>query len=44
MVPGVYRLTHVNDEPIPPHQALPVAVGDSIRMGTTTLRVARMER
>lgn len=34
--------TYVNDEPIPPHQALPVAVGDTIRMGTTTLRVARV--
>ncbi len=36
--------TFVNDEPIPPHQALPVAVGDTVRMGTTTLRVSRVEK
>ena len=36
--------TYVNEEAIPPHQALPVAVGDTIRMGTTTLRVARVEK
>jgi len=36
--------TYVNDEPIPPHQALPVSVGDTIRMGTTTLRVSRVEK
>ena len=36
--------TYVNDEAIPPHQALPVTVGDTIRMGTTTLRVSRVEK
>lgn len=35
--------TYLNDEPLPPHQARPAAVGDTIRMGTTTLRVARLE-
>lgn len=35
--------TFVNDEPIPPHQALAVAVGDTVRMGTTTLRLSRVE-
>jgi hypothetical protein len=32
--------TYVNDEPLPPHQARELAVGDTIRMGTTVLRVA----
>ena len=36
--------TFVNDKPIPPHQAVSVAVGDTLRMGTTTLRVARIAR
>jgi len=35
--------TFINDEPIPPHQALPLSAGDALRMGTTTLRVARVE-
>jgi len=35
--------TFLNDTPLPPHQAQAAAVGDSIRMGTTTLRVARVE-
>jgi hypothetical protein len=34
--------TFLNDEPLPPHQAVSVAVGDTIRMGTTTLRLARI--
>jgi hypothetical protein len=35
--------TFLNDEPLPPHEARPAGVGDTIRMGTTTLRVARVE-
>jgi hypothetical protein len=35
--------TFLNDAPLPPHQAQAAAVGDNIRMGTTTLRVARVE-
>lgn len=35
--------TFVNDEALTPHQARTAAVGDNIRMGTTTLRVARIE-
>lgn len=35
--------TFLNDEPLSPHQAVPAGVGDTIRMGTTTLRVARVE-
>jgi pSer/pThr/pTyr-binding forkhead associated (FHA) protein len=34
--------TFLNEEPLPPHQPRPAAVGDTIRMGTTTLRVARV--
>jgi hypothetical protein len=34
--------TFLNEEPLPPHQAHPAAVGDTIRMGTTTLRVTRV--
>lgn len=34
--------TFLNDEPLPPHQPQQAAVGDTIRMGTTTLRVARV--
>jgi hypothetical protein len=34
--------TFLNEEPLPPHQPHPAAVGDTIRMGTTTLRVARV--
>ena len=35
--------TFLNDTPLPPHQPQAAAVGDNIRMGTTTLRVARVE-
>jgi hypothetical protein len=35
--------TFLNDAPLPPHQAQAAAVGDNIRMGTTTLRVTRVE-
>ncbi len=35
--------TFLNDTPLPPHQPQAAAVGDSIRMGTTTLRVTRVE-
>lgn len=35
--------TFLNEEPLPPHQATPADVGDVVRMGTTTLRVTRVE-
>jgi hypothetical protein len=35
--------TFINDEPLPPHQSVPIGVGDTVRMGTTTLRVTRVE-
>lgn len=35
--------TFVNEEPLSPHQPRELRVGDTLRMGTTTLRVARME-
>ncbi len=35
--------TYLNEEPLPPHEARPAGVGDTIRMGTTSLRVARVE-
>ena len=35
--------TFLNEEPLPPHQPRPAGVGDTIRMGTTTLRLARVE-
>ncbi|HEX6927360.1 MAG TPA: FHA domain-containing protein [Longimicrobiaceae bacterium] len=35
--------TYVNDEALAPHQARRTSVGDHIRMGTTTLRVVRIE-
>jgi hypothetical protein len=35
--------TFLNDTALPPHQPQPATVGDSIRMGTTTLRVTRVE-
>jgi hypothetical protein len=35
--------TFLNDTPLPPHQPQAAAVGDNIRMGTTTLRVTRVE-
>jgi hypothetical protein len=34
--------TYLNEEPLPPHQPRPARVGDTIRMGTTTLRLARV--
>jgi hypothetical protein len=35
--------TYLNDRPIPPHEPVPAAVGDRIRLGTTTLLVSRVE-
>ena len=35
--------TFLNDAPLPPHQSQPAGIGDTVRMGTTTLRVARVE-
>lgn len=35
--------TFLNEGALPPHQPHPATVGDTIRMGTTTLRVARVE-
>jgi hypothetical protein len=35
--------TYVNDAPLPPHQPRELAVGDTLRMGTTVLRVARLD-
>jgi hypothetical protein len=35
--------TYVNDEPLTPHQPHPLAVGDALRMGTTTLRVSHID-
>lgn len=35
--------TFVNDEAIAPHQPVPLAEGDRVRMGTTVLQVARVE-
>lgn len=35
--------TFLNEEPLVPHQPRPAAVGDTLRMGTTTLRIARVE-
>ena len=32
--------TYLNDRPLPPHESVPAAIGDEIRLGTTTLRVA----
>ncbi|HUE95470.1 MAG TPA: FHA domain-containing protein [Longimicrobiaceae bacterium] len=32
--------TFVNDRPIPPHEAVPLRVGDEVRLGMTTLRLA----
>lgn len=34
--------TYVNDEPLAPHQARELTAGDALRMGTTVLRVARL--
>ena len=35
--------TFLNDSPLPPHQPQTAGIGDTIRMGTTTLRVSRVE-
>lgn len=35
--------TFVNEEPIEPHEPRALAVGDSVRLGTTTFRVAEVE-
>jgi hypothetical protein len=35
--------TYINDEPLPPHAARELALGDTLRMGTTVLRLARVE-
>lgn len=35
--------TYVNDEPLPPHEARELRPGDTLRMGTTVLRVARLD-
>lgn len=35
--------TYLNDDPLPPHESRPARVGDTIRMGTTTLRVGSLE-
>jgi hypothetical protein len=34
--------TFVNDTPLPPHQERSLAVGDTVRMGNTVLRLARL--
>jgi hypothetical protein len=34
--------TFVNDSPLPPHQERALAVGDTVRMGNTVLRLARL--
>jgi hypothetical protein len=34
--------TYVNDRPLPPHEAIPVSVGDQIRLGTTTFQVSEV--
>jgi len=34
--------TYINDRPLPPHEPVPLAAGDEVRLGTTTLRVARI--
>jgi hypothetical protein len=35
--------TFVNDEPLVPHQARELSVGDTVRVGTTVLRLARLD-
>ena len=32
--------TFVNDRALPPHEQVPIAVGDVVRMGATVVRVA----
>jgi len=34
--------TYLNDRPLPPHEPVPTSIGDEIRLGSTTLRVARV--
>jgi hypothetical protein len=34
--------TYVNDQPLPPHQAHELRVGDMLRLGTTVLRLSRI--
>jgi predicted component of type VI protein secretion system len=34
--------TYINDRPLPPHEPVPVSVGDEIRVGSTRLRVSRV--
>ena len=34
--------TFVNDRPVPPHEPIALKIGDEVRMGTTTLRLARL--
>jgi hypothetical protein len=35
--------TYVNDQPLSPHQPRELAVGDALRMGTSVLRLARID-
>lgn len=35
--------TFVNDEPLPPHEERALSTGDTVRMGTTSLRLSRVE-
>jgi hypothetical protein len=34
--------TYINERPLPPHEPIPASIGDQIRIGTTTYRVARV--
>lgn len=34
--------TYLNDHPLPPHEPVPASTGDEVRLGSTTLRVARV--
>jgi hypothetical protein len=34
--------TYINERPLPPHEPIPASIGDQIRIGTTTFRVARV--
>ncbi|HYJ79236.1 MAG TPA: FHA domain-containing protein [Longimicrobiaceae bacterium] len=35
--------TYLNEQPLPPHQERPLAPGDTVRMGNTVLRFARID-
>jgi pSer/pThr/pTyr-binding forkhead associated (FHA) protein len=35
--------TFVNEQPIPPHQERSLSIGDTVRMGNTVLRLARID-